>query len=274
MSSNGRPPRHMPVATRTDVPAGARVRRRRASGQRPRPCASPPRATCTASRRAPHEAARGLRARCAATSTCCCSPATSPPTASPSRPQVLADACRDLDIPIFAVLGQPRLALRPASTSSRRSSRTPASRCSSASARRLRSSGVEVGIVGLKGFVGGFPGSHLPDFGEPLLRERLRRDDRGRRGARRGPARRSPHCPRADRAAALRARSTDTLVGEPETIWTFLGNDRLAAPIAQHEPDLVLHGHAHAGTFEGAIGDVPVYNVSVPVIGATSGSSS
>ena len=31
--------------------------------------------------------------------------------------------------------------------------------------------GVEVGIVGTKGFVGGFPGSHLPDFGEPLLRQ-------------------------------------------------------------------------------------------------------
>src|SRR5690242_7359285 len=28
-----------------------------------------------------------------------------------------------------------------------------------------------VGLVGTKGFVGGFPGSHLPDFGEPLLRE-------------------------------------------------------------------------------------------------------
>ena len=33
-----------------------------------------------------------------------------------------------------------------------------------------------------------------------------------------------------------------------------------------HEPDLVLHGHAHAGRFEGAIGNVPVYNVSVPVM--------
>jgi uncharacterized protein len=28
----------------------------------------------------------------------------------------------------------------------------------------------------------------------------------------------------------------------------------------------VLHGHAHAGTFEGAVGNVPVYNVSVPVM--------
>src|SRR3954454_19711994 len=31
--------------------------------------------------------------------------------------------------------------------------------------------GIEVGIVGAKGFVGGFAGSHLPDFGEPLLRQ-------------------------------------------------------------------------------------------------------
>ncbi|HYG96267.1 MAG TPA: metallophosphoesterase, partial [Solirubrobacterales bacterium] len=30
--------------------------------------------------------------------------------------------------------------------------------------------GVEVGIVGLKGFVGGFAPRHLPDFGEPSLR--------------------------------------------------------------------------------------------------------
>ena len=59
----------------------------------------------------------------------------------------------------------------------------------------------------------------------------------------------------------------DTLVGEPEGIWTMLGTDRLAAPIAHAEPDLVLHGHAHAGTFEGRIDHVPVYNVSVPVLG-------
>jgi len=38
---------------------------------------------------------------------------------------------------------------------------------------------------------------------------------------------------------------TDTLVGEPEPIWD---------------------GHAHAGTFEGRLGAVPVYNVSVPVM--------
>ena len=63
------------------------------------------------------------------------------------------------------------------------------------------------------------------------------------------------------------APTGETLEGEPPGIWAFLGSDRLAAPIAEHEPDLVLHGHAHSGTFEGRIGEVPVYNVSVPVIG-------
>ena len=57
------------------------------------------------------------------------------------------------------------------------------------------------------------------------------------------------------------------LEGEPEAIWAFLGSDRLAAPIIEHQPDLVLHGHAHAGAFEGRLGGVPVFNVSVPVIG-------
>lgn len=42
---------------------------------------------------------------------------------------------------------------------------------------------------------------------------------------------------------------------------------RRVRAIAEHEPALVLHGHAHHGTFSGLIGQVPVYNVSVPVIG-------
>jgi Icc-related predicted phosphoesterase len=58
-----------------------------------------------------------------------------------------------------------------------------------------------------------------------------------------------------------------TLEGEPRGIWPFLGTDRLAGPILEHHPNVVLHGHAHVGAFEGAVGDVPVYNVAVPVLG-------
>jgi Icc-related predicted phosphoesterase len=124
--------------------------------------------------------------------------------------------------------------------------------------------GLEVGIVGTKGFVGGFPGSHLPDFGEPLLRSvyaeasaEVEAIDAGLRAV--------AVCPL--RIVLLHYSPTAaTLAGEPEGIWAFLGTDRMAPPIAEHEPDLVLHGHAHAGTFQGAIGETPVYNVSVPVM--------
>jgi hypothetical protein len=58
-------------------------------------------------------------------------------------------------------------------------------------------------------------------------------------------------------AAALRAHP-ETLHGEPSEIWPFLGSDRLAAPILEHRPDLVLHGHAHAGLLQGELEGVPV----------------
>jgi Icc-related predicted phosphoesterase len=44
-------------------------------------------------------------------------------------------------------------------------------------------------------------------------------------------------------------------------------SERLATPIAEFGADLVLHGHAHAGSFQGCIGEIPVYNVAVHVTG-------
>jgi Icc-related predicted phosphoesterase len=181
----------------------------------------------------------------------------------PEQAEILAEAVRGLDVPIFTVLGNHDWHVNRADefgavledagiTVLERAHATPCV------------AGVEIGIVGAKGFVGGFPGSHLPDFGEPLMREvyaETTRDvdaiDRGLRAV--------AHCP--VRIVLLHYAPTEqTLQGEPQTIWTMLGSDRLAAPIATHEPDMVLHGHAHAGRFEGAIGSVPVYNVSVPVM--------
>ena len=123
----------------------------------------------------------------------------------------------------------------------------------------------EVGIVGAKGFVGGFTGSHIPDFGEPSLRGIYAEGMREVEGVDEG-LRAVALCP--FRIVLLHySPSGQTLEGERRDIWAFLGTDRLAAPILEHNPDLVLHGHAHAGTFEGRIGEVPVYNVSVPVLG-------
>jgi Icc-related predicted phosphoesterase len=130
---------------------------------------------------------------------------------------------------------------------------------------RLDLGGILVGVVGAKGFVGGFAPHHLPDFGEPSLRAiyaetgaEVEALDAGLREI----------APCAIRLAVLHyAPVAATLAGEPPEIFVFLGSDRLAAPILEHGPDLVVHGHAHAGSASGTIGDVPVHNVAQPVIG-------
>ena len=131
--------------------------------------------------------------------------------------------------------------------------------------RVLELCGAEVGIAGIKGFGGGFDGAHIPDFGEPLMRA-VYAESMAEADALDAALRAIALCP--FRIALLHyAPITATLHGERTDIWPFLGTDRLAAPLREHHPDLVLHGHAHAGTFEGALGEVPVYNVSVPVLG-------
>ncbi|MBV9006093.1 MAG: metallophosphoesterase [Solirubrobacterales bacterium] len=182
----------------------------------------------------------------------------------PEQGAVLARACESLDVPVFAVLGNHDWHANRA--------RELVAVLESGGIRVLdrewvacEAGGLEVGIVGVKGFVGGFPGSHLPDFGEPLLRsvygETTLEVDALDRGLREIAL-----CP--TRIVLLHYAPTEaTIAGEPPGIAAFLGTDRLAGPIAEHEPDLVVHGHAHGGAFEGAIGQVPVYNVSVPVIG-------
>ena len=182
----------------------------------------------------------------------------------PEQAQVLADACRKLDVPVLAVLGNHDWHCNQAAEITA-VLEDAGVRVLDRAWTVLEIDGSEVGVVGAKGFVGGFPGSSLPDFGEPLLREvyaettaEVDAIDRGLREV--------AHC--AYTIVLLHySPCPETLAGEPEGIWAMLGSERLAAPIREHSPDLVLHGHAHAGTFEGRIGQSPVYNVSVPVLG-------
>jgi uncharacterized protein len=181
-----------------------------------------------------------------------------------AQAEVLADACREAPAPVAAVLGNHdwhmgeeegiAAALRKAGVRilERESAVYP-----------IR--GLDVGVVGLKGFVGGFLDSRIPDFGEPLLRRVYAQTSLDV-----DALERELHCI-ADcdfRIVLLHyAPTATTLHGEREAIWAFLGTDRLAEPIVRHEPDLVLHGHAHAGTFRGCIGPVEVCNVALPLTG-------
>jgi uncharacterized protein len=182
----------------------------------------------------------------------------------PEQAAVLADACRRCSVPVCAVLGNHDL-------HSGRGDEVAAALRDAGIELLDRSStvfevgGMEVGVVGAKGFVGGFPGSALADFGEPLLRH-VYAETTAEVDAIAHGLQEIAHC--ALRIVLLHyAPTSDTLHGEPEGIWTYLGCDRLAVPIAEFRPDVVLHGHAHSGSFEGAIGPVPVYNVAVHVTG-------
>lgn len=125
--------------------------------------------------------------------------------------------------------------------------------------------GVELGIVGTKGFVGGFAPRHLPDFGEPSLRA-VYAETGAEAEALDAGLREVATCPL--RIVLLHYAPIEaTLEGEPREIFVFLGSERLAVPIREHAPDLVLHGHAHEGSAEGWIGETPVHNVSQPVLG-------
>ena len=123
-----------------------------------------------------------------------------------------------------------------------------------------------VGIAGVKGFAGGFGRGSLGAFGEPVMKafvqeavdEALKLENALRAVA-------------APTKIVLLHYSPipDTLVGEPEMIFPFLGSSRLLPPIDAMGASVVFHGHAHTGILEGRTpAGIPVYNVAYPVLGA------
>jgi Icc-related predicted phosphoesterase len=124
--------------------------------------------------------------------------------------------------------------------------------------------GARVGIAGLKGFGGGFPGASASDFGEPEMRAFVRHTKE--RAARLEAALRGLDC---DRRVALLHYSpvADTLQGEPVGLYPFLGSYLFAEAIDRAGADLAVHGHAHRGCERGlTTGGVPVRNVAQPVL--------
>jgi Icc-related predicted phosphoesterase len=177
--------------------------------------------------------------------------------------RIIAEGCRRLLIPVVAILGNHDWHSDRASEIVKTLSEAGVIVLDRAHTI-LPLAGTTIGIVGVKGFVGGF-GNGWANFGEPLFREAYRETtldvealDKGLRAI--------AGC--GVRVALLHySPSEQTLVGEPERLWLVLGAERLAEPIREHHPHLVVHGHAHHGSFEGSIDGVPVHNVAVHVTG-------
>jgi Icc-related predicted phosphoesterase len=116
-----------------------------------------------------------------------------------------------------------------------------------------------VGFAGVKGFIGGFGRGELGAFGEDAIKtfvneslEEARKLENALRTL------------KTDRVVAVLhyAPVADTVAGEPECIFPFLGSSRLSDAIDRFDNvRAVVHGHAHRGAFQGTTPrGVPVYN--------------
>ncbi len=121
-----------------------------------------------------------------------------------------------------------------------------------------------VGFAGVKGFAGGFGRGTLGPWGESAIKmfvkealdESLKLESALARL-------------RTERRVAVLhyAPVRDTVIGEPEEIFPFLGCSRLEEPLERYPVNVAFHGHAHRGSLEGKtrVG-TPVYNVALPLL--------
>lgn len=103
-----------------------------------------------------------------------------------------------------------------------------------------------VGFAGTKGFAGGFAPYELMPFGEGGIKTFVEIAEREAIKLDYGLAQLKTT---TKVAITHYAPIKETVVGEPEPIFPFLGSSRLARALEHHKPALALHGHAHKGTF-------------------------
>jgi Icc-related predicted phosphoesterase len=124
-----------------------------------------------------------------------------------------------------------------------------------------------VGFAGVKGFGGGFGNRALQAWGEEIIKRFVHEAVGEALKLESALARlRTPR-----RIAILHYSPIEaTVIGEPHEIYPFLGSSRLEDPLTHYPVTAVFHGHAHHGQPEGRTrGDVPVYNVAMPLLGHT-----
>lgn len=118
-----------------------------------------------------------------------------------------------------------------------------------------------VGFAGTKGFLGGFGRGVLTAFGEKEIKTFVQASlDETMKLERALSMLRAPKIVIVTHYAPI----AETVHGEPQEIWPYLGNSRLAEVIDRHGAALALHGHAHHGHPDGkTTGGVPVHNVAL-----------
>lgn len=126
----------------------------------------------------------------------------------------------------------------------------------------------DVGFAGVKGFGGGFDRHMLSFFGEGAMKAFVQEAVDEALHLDRALSRLDQEQRDIKKIAVLHySPIRDTIVGEPEAIYPFLGCSRLAEPLNRHKVIAAFHGHAHIGSLEGTTPDgIKVYNVAIPIL--------
>lgn len=181
--------------------------------------------------------------------------------------QILVEELREVRIPIIGVLGNHDYEMN-REDAIRDSMIEAGTTMLDGGTRTLNIRGTTVGIVGVKGFCGGFGDRLVAPFGEFPLKSFVRvgqieaeKLDAGLRALHDDPT--VDHVVAVVHYAPIR----ETVVGESPELFPFLGNSSLCDPIDRYDVDVCFHGHAHYGTpFGRTARGVPVYNVARPLV--------
>ncbi|WP_214409731.1 metallophosphoesterase family protein [Sphaerisporangium fuscum] len=182
---------------------------------------------------------------------------------TPEEGRVVADELRDLPVPVVTVLGNHDYQ-SDAETEIVALLRDAGIQVLQDDSTVIDCKGTPLGVVGGKGFGGGFAGKCASEFGEPQMKSFIRHTreiselwHKALKGL------------DTEHRVVLSHYSPvkDTLAGEPLEIYPFLGSYLLAEAVDAEGADLFIHGHAHAGVEKGLTpGGVRVRNVALPVL--------
>lgn len=126
----------------------------------------------------------------------------------------------------------------------------------------------DVGFAGIKGFGGGFDQYMLSIFGEEMMKAFVHEVVNESLQLDRALTRLEQEHPELPKVVLMHyVPIIETVLGEPEQLFPFLGSSHLAEPLSRRQVSVAFHGHAHAGTLQGQTSTkIPIYNVALPVL--------
>lgn len=184
---------------------------------------------------------------------------------SPGEGRLLADQLRGLPMPVVSVLGNHDYHVD-AQAEIRRELEDAGVHVLEGETATFEAGGCTLGVAGVKGFCGGFAGACATEFGEPEMKAFVAACRESAAALERALGSLEADC----RVALIHYAPVEgTLVGERIGVHPFLGSYLLAEAVDRAGADVIIHGHAHAGSATAVTpGGIPVFNVAQPVLGA------